>query len=95
LRLAPGHNRDMMVVTAASGGATFCFWSDLIPTLAHVTPTWVAAFDLYPLQSIEMKTLLLDEAARDRWICGFGHDSEVDFARVERTEKGFRGVRHD
>jgi glyoxylase-like metal-dependent hydrolase (beta-lactamase superfamily II) len=92
LRLAPGHNRDMMVVTAASAGETFCFFSDLIPTLAHLTPTWVAAFDLYPLQSIEMKTRLLEEAARGNWIIGFGHDSEVDFARVKRDEKGFGGI---
>ena len=92
LRLAPGHNRDMMVVTAASAGETFCFCSDLIPTLAHVTPTWVAAFDLYPLLSIEMKTRLLEDAARGKWILGFGHDCDVDFARVERDEKGFRGM---
>ncbi|HEX3744302.1 MAG TPA: MBL fold metallo-hydrolase [Bryobacteraceae bacterium] len=36
MRRAPGHNRDMMVVTAESGGQTFCFFSDLVPTAAHV-----------------------------------------------------------
>src|SRR5690348_12719138 len=45
MKLAPGHNRDMMVVTASSGGRTFCFFSDLIPSAAHVTPSWIAAFD--------------------------------------------------
>ncbi len=93
LRLAPGHNRDMMVVTASSGEETFCFCSDLIPSLAHLSPTWVTGFDLYPLQSIDMKTRLLNDAARGNWILGFGHDHEVDFARVERDEKGFRGIR--
>src|SRR5262249_19999636 len=53
--LAAGHNRDMMVVTASSGGQTFCFFSDLVPTTAHLTPTWVAAFDLYPLECIDTK----------------------------------------
>src|SRR6185295_2166373 len=44
--LAPGHNRDMMLVFAKSGSQTFCFFSDLVPTIAHLTPTWVAAFDI-------------------------------------------------
>jgi glyoxylase-like metal-dependent hydrolase (beta-lactamase superfamily II) len=46
LRLAPGHTPDMMVITASDAGRTFCFLTDLVPTAAHVTPTWVAAFDL-------------------------------------------------
>jgi len=86
VHLAPGHNRDMMLVTASSGGETFCFYSDLVPTTAHLTPTWVAAFDLYPLESIEMKTRWLGRAADENWICGLGHDSEIGFTRVERVE---------
>src|ERR1039458_9595016 len=53
LRLAPGHTPNMMVVTASSAGHTFCFLTDLVPTAAHITPTWVAAFDLDPIQSID------------------------------------------
>ena len=41
MRRAPGHNRDMMVVTAESGGETFCFLSDLVPLAAHLQPTWI------------------------------------------------------
>jgi glyoxylase-like metal-dependent hydrolase (beta-lactamase superfamily II) len=89
LHLAPGHNRDMMVVTAASGGETFCFFSDLVPSTAHLTPTWVAAFDLYPLECIDTKIHWLGRAASEKWICGFGHDCEVAFARVQRSGTGF------
>jgi len=87
--LAPGHNRDMMVVTATSAGQTFCFFSDLIPTAAHVTPSWVAAFDLYPLQAIDTKLRWLDEAVRGGWLCGFGHEPELSFARVKKEGQGF------
>ena len=80
----------MKVVTAASGGETFCFFSDLVPSTAHLTPTWVAAFDLYPLQSIESKNLWLGRAAKEGWICGLGHDCDIDFARVEAGGAGFR-----
>jgi glyoxylase-like metal-dependent hydrolase (beta-lactamase superfamily II) len=87
MRRAPGHNRDMMVVTAESGGQTFCFLSDLAPTAAHLQPTWVAAFDLYPLQAIESKNQWLGAAADGRWLCGFAHDVQTDFARIMRDPK--------
>jgi glyoxylase-like metal-dependent hydrolase (beta-lactamase superfamily II) len=86
MKLAPGHNRDMAVLTASSKGQTFCFFSDLIPTAAHVTPSWVAAFDLFPLEAIDNKIRWLSKAARDHWLCGYGHDPEVAFARVRMKE---------
>jgi len=87
MRRAPGHNRDMMVVTVESGDRTFCFFSDLVPTSAHVQPTWVAAFDLYPLQSIETKTQWLGTAAAGDWICAFSHDSKIGFAKIVADPK--------
>jgi len=86
---APGHTRDLMIVTAASEGQTFCFLTDLAPTAAHLAPTWVAAFDLYPLQCIESKQRWLARAARDQWICGFGHDIAVDYARITPRDGKF------
>jgi glyoxylase-like metal-dependent hydrolase (beta-lactamase superfamily II) len=93
VHLAPGHNRDMMLVTAESGGETFGFFSDLVPTTAHLTPTWVAAFDLYPLESIAMKTIWLGRAADENWICGLGPDCAAAFTRVERVEGKHAGFR--
>lgn len=87
MRRAPGHNRDMMVVTAESAGETFCFLSDLVPTHAHAQPSWVSAFDLYPLQAIQTKTEWLSRAADQRWICAFAHDPLIDFAHIEHHVK--------
>src|SRR6266852_1422452 len=92
MKLAPGHNRDMAVVTASSKGQTFCFFSDLIPTAAHVTPSWVAAFDLFPLEAIDNKIRWLSEATRGNWLCGFGHDPVVAFARIETAGQAFATV---
>ncbi|MBM3775563.1 MAG: MBL fold metallo-hydrolase, partial [Acidobacteria bacterium] len=86
---APGHTRDHSIVAASSNGATFCFLSDLAPTSAHLAPTWVAAFDLYPLVSIETKLHWLRTAARESWICGFGHDTAAGFARIRAAEGKF------
>src|ERR1017187_10519709 len=87
MRHAPGHNRDMLVVTAESGGETFCFLADLVPTAAHLQPSWVAAFDLYPLQAIETKLRWLTAAAESGWLCAFAHDAKIDFARIAKHPK--------
>ena len=87
MRHAPGHNRDMMVVTAESQGRTFCFLSDLVPTAHHVQPTWVMSFDLYPLEAIQNKIQWLGAAVKGDWICGFSHDSETAFARIAEHPK--------
>ncbi|HUB80420.1 MAG TPA: MBL fold metallo-hydrolase [Bryobacteraceae bacterium] len=87
MRRAPGHNRDMTIVTAESGGKTFCFFSDLVPTAAHVQPTWVAAVDLDPITTIDNKMRWLAAAAEGGWQCAFSHDPQVAFARIARDPK--------
>ncbi|MDQ6705988.1 MAG: MBL fold metallo-hydrolase [Acidobacteriota bacterium] len=89
VRVAPGHNRDMMVVIARSHGQTFCMFSDLIPTEWHVQPTWVAAFDLNPLTAIDEKIKLLTQAAREDWWCGFAHDTGIAFAKISEDKDRF------
>ena len=45
----------MQAVIVESGGKKACYISDLIPTSAHIDLTWVMAFDLFPLQTIESR----------------------------------------
>ena len=91
LQVTPGHNRDMMVVTVRSGGATWCHLADLAPYAAHVTPTWVAAFDLFPMESIRSKNELFTRAAADGWWCSFtqSNDPQIDFARIVARDGKF------
>jgi glyoxylase-like metal-dependent hydrolase (beta-lactamase superfamily II) len=88
VQVTPGHNRDMMVVMVRSGGETWCHFADLAPYAAHITPTWVAGFDLFPLESIASKSELFGRAAAEGWWGSFGHDPKVGFGRiVERDGK--------
>jgi glyoxylase-like metal-dependent hydrolase (beta-lactamase superfamily II) len=82
LEVVPGHNRDMMIVRARSGGETFCFLSDLAPTAHHVKPTWIAAVDLFPLTAIDNKTRILTQAAAENWWCAYAHDADTSFSRI-------------
>ncbi len=86
VEVRPGHNRDMMVVIVESGGETWCHLADLVQYTAQLTPTWVSAFDLYPLETIENKIELLGRAAAEDWWCSFGHDPETAFAKVQLQE---------
>jgi glyoxylase-like metal-dependent hydrolase (beta-lactamase superfamily II) len=84
---AHGHSTGIMVVTAQSRGETFCFLSDVVPFAAHLQPTWIPAFDLFPLQSIETKIRWLTRAVQENWLCGFGHDIDLAFARLAPDPK--------
>jgi hypothetical protein len=47
----------------------------------------VAAFDLYPLETIDNKIRWLRAAAEGEWLCGFGHDVDLPFARIVKDPK--------
>jgi glyoxylase-like metal-dependent hydrolase (beta-lactamase superfamily II) len=92
LIVAPGHNRDMMIVKATSGGQTFCMLADLVPTVEHLKPTWVSAFDLLPLTAIATKTALLTQAAQEGWWCGFSHEMNTAFATITEDYKILKSI---
>src|SRR5580693_1417806 len=89
VQVTPGHNRDMMVVLVKSGDATWCHLADLAPYAAHITPTWVAAFDLFPMETIASKNELFARSAAEGWWCSFGHDPKVSFARIASRDGKF------
>jgi glyoxylase-like metal-dependent hydrolase (beta-lactamase superfamily II) len=86
VRVASGHNRDMMIVLVESHGETWCHLADLVQYASQVMPTWVSAFDLFPLETIANRTQLLERAASEGWWCSFGHDPAVAFAKIEVAE---------
>ena len=92
VRVFPGHTANMQAVVVESGGKKACYISDLIPTSAHLHPTWVMAFDLYPLQTIESRKKYYAEAIPEKWLTVFTHDPQTPWGYVERDEKGKLGL---
>ncbi len=88
VQVFPGHTRDLQVVTLRSEGKTACYPGDLIPTTAHLDPTWVMAYDLFPLESIESRHNFYRRAIPENWLLIFTHDHEHPFAYIERDERG-------
>ncbi len=88
VRIFPGHTENMQAVMIESGGQTACYISDLIPTTAHIDLTWVMAFDLCPLRTIDSRKRYYAQAIPQKWLTIFTHDPNVPWAYVEEAEKG-------
>src|SRR6266571_2609689 len=88
VKIFPGHTANMQAVIIKSGGKTACYISDLIPTTAHLDLTWVMAFDLFPLETIESRKRYYTQAVPEQWLTIFTHDPKVPLAYVERDESG-------
>jgi glyoxylase-like metal-dependent hydrolase (beta-lactamase superfamily II) len=97
VKVFPGHTANMQAVIIESGGEsggggngkkTACYISDLIPTSAHLDLTWVTAFDLFPLETIESRKKYYAQAIPERWLTVFTHDDQTPWGYVERGERG-------
>jgi glyoxylase-like metal-dependent hydrolase (beta-lactamase superfamily II) len=88
VRVFPGHTLHMQAVIIESGSQTACYISDLIPTSAHIDLTWVMAFDLLPLRTIESRKRYYAQSIPEKWLTMFTHDPNVPWAYVEKDERG-------
>lgn len=88
VKVLPGHTRHMQAILVQSGGKTACYISDLIPTSAHLDLTWVMAFDLFPLDTIESRKRYYEKAIPEKWLTMYTHDPNMPWSYVERDGKG-------
>jgi len=84
VRLFPGHTAHMQAVIVTSGGKTACYISDLIPTAAHIDLTWVMAFDLFPIDTINSRKRYYERALPEKWLTVFTHGADVPWAYIEQ-----------
>jgi glyoxylase-like metal-dependent hydrolase (beta-lactamase superfamily II) len=69
-----GHTRGTQTVRVSDRGETLFFSSDFMPDRHHLPLPWIPAFDLFPLDTLAAKKLILRRATDERWIVGFTHD---------------------
>ena len=62
----PGHTADHAAIVLASGGETAIFTGDLIHHEVQIErPTWIPAFDVLPLVTLDTKKKLIERAMRE------------------------------
>jgi glyoxylase-like metal-dependent hydrolase (beta-lactamase superfamily II) len=88
VKVFPGHTAHMQAVIVTSGGKTACYISDLIPTAAHTDLTWVMAFDLFPIDTINSRKRYYERALPEKWLTVFTHGADVPWAYVEQDAVG-------
>ena len=95
VRPVGGHSDGVSVVivgprsAAAGAGERAIFWADVVPTTHHVQPPYIMAYDIDVTTSFAARKALLAEAARERWVGLFYHDTHVPFARVSGDGKRY------
>lgn len=75
-----GHTRGHQSVMLASESKKAMYLGDLIPTTSHIKIPYIMGYDLYPLDVIEKKKQILDQALREKWLLIFEHDPRIAFA---------------
>jgi len=88
----PGHNRSMQCWRLDANGKTLFGFADLVPMRAHVPFAWIMGYDLYPVETLEVKKKLLPQAAREGWGCLFYHDPDEPLCRLIEDEGKLRPV---
>jgi glyoxylase-like metal-dependent hydrolase (beta-lactamase superfamily II) len=77
-----GHIRDHCIIMMEQGGRTAVYWADLVPTTAHLRPSFTMGYDLFPLDVLAWRKRLVAQAVAEEWICFFEHDPLVAAATL-------------
>jgi glyoxylase-like metal-dependent hydrolase (beta-lactamase superfamily II) len=60
-----------------SGGRRAAYVGDLLPTAAHLAPTWIMGFDVYPADTFAAKKAFLREAIEQGTLVFLYHDPAI------------------
>ncbi len=87
-----GHNRSMQCWRLDTNQQTLFGFADLVPMRAHVPFAWIMGYDLFPVETLEVKKQLLPQAAREGWACLFYHDPVAPLCRVLEADGKLKAV---
>ncbi len=88
VELFPGHTEHHQVVIVESQGRTAAYTGDLIPSASHLNPTWVMAYDLSPIASIDNRKRYYQRAIPEGWLTVFTHEPQTPWGVIQKDEAG-------
>lgn len=86
LIVSEGHSPGMQLPVFHGERTHLTFCSDLIPTHAHLRPSWISAYDQQPVTSLEEKKVVLAEALEDDGVLVFEHDAAMAGCRLKEED---------
>jgi glyoxylase-like metal-dependent hydrolase (beta-lactamase superfamily II) len=94
LKRTGGHTAGHQAIEVNCKEGTIICPGDMFPTTAHFKPAWVAAADLYPLQTMDYKYRIWCRASSENIILALDHDLETKFAKltIRNDTPGFEKV---
>ena len=87
--VSDGHTEGQQYVRISDGAKTIYYCGDVIPTSSHVRLPWVMGYDLRPLDLIDEKAKLLEQAAKESAYLFFEHDPYLDVTQVVADRSDF------
>ncbi len=90
--LSPGHTPRHQSVRVSSQGKTLFYLGDLVPTSAHIGLPYIMSYDLFPLETLETKKRVYEQATAEDWILAFVHDPYYYFGKVGIKNNKFKFV---
>lgn len=76
VRVTGGHTAGHQAVYVTDQEQTVVFTGDFLFMRAFLKVNWVSGLDLFPLEAMERKVTFLQEAARERQLLWFYHETE-------------------
>ncbi|GEM_PF-3771555 len=80
--LIPGHTAFHQGLKITSGGRTFFYLGDAVPTSAHVDLAYIMSYDLYPVETHDNKKRLYAQAVAEEWVVAFSHELRRAFGTI-------------
>ncbi|WP_239734343.1 MBL fold metallo-hydrolase [Mammaliicoccus sp. G-M28] len=91
-----GHSAGHSVIEIESDGEKAVHMADIMPTIAHLNPLWVTAYDDYPMDSINAKERLLQKYIKNDYWFVFYHDADHFAVRIDEETRGIKeNIRRD
>ncbi len=78
-----GHTAGHVGVRIESGGQKAMFIGEMMPTTAHRHLPWIMAYDLFPIETLEMKRKLFAECVANNTLVLLNHDPTALAVRMK------------
>jgi glyoxylase-like metal-dependent hydrolase (beta-lactamase superfamily II) len=87
VKVTGGHTRGHQIVFIESDNKKAAYWSDLIPTTAHIDLPYIMSYDLYPEETLNEKKKLIKQSVKEQWLCFWEHDPLINCGYIQKDNQ--------